>query len=47
MNFKKVTVHIYVSELVDNEDGKFDSMGSAWLIVPEIPSSFQNKIPCC
>lgn len=43
MNLKKVAVHIYVSELIDNEDGKFDSMGSAWLVVPEYWAEEQVK----
>ena len=29
-----VQVHTYVDQLIDNEDGKFDALGSAYLVVP-------------
>ena len=27
-------IHTYVDELIPNEDGMYDSLGSAWFIVP-------------
>jgi hypothetical protein len=32
---KNVTIHGYVDQLVDNTDGRADSFGSCWFIVPE------------
>jgi hypothetical protein len=34
VHIASVTVHTYVGELIQNEDGYFDNMGSAWLSVP-------------
>ncbi|MEX1029739.1 MAG: hypothetical protein WDZ91_06800 [Paenibacillaceae bacterium] len=31
---ENVTLHGYIDNLIDNEDGKFDSMGSCWFTVP-------------
>src|SRR5690554_1868884 len=31
---KKVTVHCYIDQLINNEDGVYDSLGSAQLTVP-------------
>jgi len=30
-----VEVHCYVDQLINNEDGKFDALGSAYLVVPK------------
>ncbi|USK77727.1 hypothetical protein [Peribacillus frigoritolerans] len=31
---RNITLHCYVDQLVNNEDGKFDKFGSAWFTVP-------------
>src|SRR6185312_6525506 len=33
-HIESVTVHTYVDQVINNDDGKFDSLGSAWLTVP-------------
>lgn len=30
----KVTIHCYVDQLISNDDGKYDTFGSAWFTVP-------------
>lgn len=40
---ENVTTHIYVSELIGNQDGQYDDFGSAWLAVPKYWAEEQVK----
>jgi hypothetical protein len=35
MDKRTVEIHCYVDQLIDNTDGQFDLLSSAWFIVPE------------
>lgn len=32
---KLIEIHAYVDQLIDNEDGQYDKLGSCWFLVPE------------